>query len=261
MIRLTVCAMLVAVGLGALVIACGGDGEDAAPSNPAPVDLGGTSSSSGNNTTTPPSGQERDAGEAGVSPSSTSSSGGFIEKVTDFKPGKCAGFGAPDMPAIVLGSPRGGGLTQGSIDVVSLGTGGEIILSFESNPIIDGPGVDFIVFENAFFAGGDTTKPFVELAEVSVSEDGVTFTPFPCTATEPPYGDCAGWRPVTATTEQAALDPQTAGGDPYDLSKINFVKRVRFVKITDKTNQRCTSQGPNTNGFDLDAIAALHREK
>jgi hypothetical protein len=243
---------------GFLVLACGDDEPAASPSNPSPIDLGGsTSSSSGSSgtTTTPPSGA--DGGEAGAV---ASAKGGFVEKVTDFKPGKCAGFGAPDMPQIVLGPPRGEGNSRGSLDVISLGTGGEITLSFESNPIVDGPGVDFIVFENAFYASGDTTKPFAELAEVSVSEDGVTFTPFPCTATEFPFGDCAGWRPVNATSEATALDPAAAGGDPYDLSKIN-VKRVKFVKIVDKTNQRCTSQGPNNNGFDLDAIAALNREK
>jgi hypothetical protein len=250
-----------AAGLLALaVIACGEDESSSSPSNPSPIDLGGSTSSSSSSgssggTTTPPSGA--DAGSEG---GASSTRGGFIEKVVDFKPGKCAGFGAPDMPQIVLGPPHGEGLSRGSLDVISLGTGGEIVLSFESNPIVDGPGIDFIVFENAFYASGDTTKPFAELAEVSVSEDGVTFTPFPCTATEYPFGDCAGWRPVTATSEATALDSATSGGDQYDLAKIN-VKRVRFVKIVDKTNQRCTSQGPFNNGFDLDAIAALNREK
>lgn len=243
--------------LAFVVIACGDDVEPAA-SNPPPIDLGGSTSSSSSSTggTTIPPASGTDGGEGGPA---ASGRGGFIEKVADFKPGKCAGFGAPDMPQIVLGPPKGEGLSRGSLDVISLGTGGEIVLSFESNPIVDGPGTDFIVFENAFYASGDTTKPFAELAEVSVSEDGVSFVPFPCTATEYPFGDCAGWRPVTATSEPTALDPATSGGDPYDLSKIN-VKRARFVKIVDKTNQRCTSQGPNNNGFDLDAIAALNRE-
>ena len=54
------------------------------------------------------------------------------------------------MPDIVLGPPVGGGALAGSLDVVSLGFSGEIVLCFEPNAIVDGPGADFIVFENAF---------------------------------------------------------------------------------------------------------------
>lgn len=185
----------------------------------------------------------------------------FATRVVSFTPGACAGFGQAEMPAIVLGPPKGGGASKGSLDVVSLGKGGEIVLSFEPNAVIDGPGVDLIVFENAFYTGGDPNKPYVELAEVSVSEDGVTWATFPCTATAAPYGDCAGWHPVLASGEGdiSPLDPSRAGGDQYDLAAIG-VKRARFVRIRDKTSQHCTSQGPNTNGFDLDGIAAVHAE-
>ena len=58
---------------------------------------------------------------------------------------------------------------------------------------------------------------------------------------------------------QTALDPTKAGGDPYDLADIG-VTHARYVRIHDKTTERCTSQGPNTNGFDLDAVAAVHAE-
>jgi hypothetical protein len=182
----------------------------------------------------------------------------FATNVVSFTPGRCAGFGQPSMPAIVLGPPQGGGDSRGSLDVVSLGTGGEIVVSFEPFEIVDGPGVDFLVFENAFYSGGDPTKPYVELGEVSVSEDGVTWSTFPCTATDaPPYGACAGWHPVYATGEIALADVAAAGGDPYDLAAIG-VTRARFVRIKDKTAQRCTSQGPDTNGFDLDAVGIVH---
>lgn len=183
----------------------------------------------------------------------------YATKVVSFIPGACSGFGKESMPQIVLGPPKGSGDDDGSLDVVSLGKGGEIVLSFEPSVIVDRPGVDFIVFENAFYAGGDRNKPYVELAEVSVSEDGESWSTFPCTATAPPYGDCAGWHPVYASEawDPTKLDPNLAGGDPYDLSTIG-VARARFVRIKDKTSQRCTSQGPFNNGFDLDAIGVVH---
>jgi hypothetical protein len=53
------------------------------------------------------------------------------------------------------------------------------------------------------------------------------------------------------------FDPAKAGGDPYDLSAIG-VAHAKLVRIQDKTAQRCTSQGPDTNGFDLDAIAVVN---
>jgi hypothetical protein len=118
-------------------------------------------------------------------------------------------------------------------------------------------GHDIIVFENVFFTGGDPNNPYVELGEVSVSEDGASWTTFPCTATAAPYGTCAGWHPVYASGPD--FDPATGGGDPFDLSTIG-VSRARYVRVRDKTNERCTSQGPNTNGFDLDAMAALHSQ-
>jgi hypothetical protein len=179
----------------------------------------------------------------------------FATGVVSYSPGQCAGFGQTSMPDIVLGPPQGTGDVRGSLDVVSLGNGGEIVLSFEPAVIVDGPGTDFIVFENPFFIGGDPHNPYAEPGEVSVSDDGETWTPFPCTATAYPYGSCAGWHPVYASGPD--FDPASAGGDAFDLAAVG-VSRARFVRIRDKTAQRCTSQGPTTNGFDLDAIAVLN---
>ena len=110
----------------------------------------------------------------------------FATAVTTFTPGDCAGFGVPQMPAVVLGPPVGSGAFSGGLDVVSLGFKGEVVLAFDTNAIVDGPGADFIVFENAFWAGGDPKKPTAELAEVSVSDDGVTWKAFPCTVPAAP---------------------------------------------------------------------------
>ena len=187
----------------------------------------------------------------------------FITTVVSFSPGPCAGFGGSEMPAIIEGPPVGRGLLKGSFDVVTLGIGGEIVVSFEPNAIVDGPGPDFIVFENAFYAGGSSTQPAADPGEVSVSEDGVTWKTYECTpGSEAPYGKCAGWHPVHSApdNEISPLDPGAAGGEAYDLSELGIAK-ARFVRIRDKSNAACEGEPkPNNIGFDLDAIALIHAE-
>jgi hypothetical protein len=188
----------------------------------------------------------------------------FITKVVSFSPLDCAGWGIPEMPGILEGPPLGAGTSQGSLDVVSLGNGGEIVVSFEPNAIVDGPGVDFIVFENPFFIGGNPNNIYAEPAEISVSEDGINWKTFPCTATSYPYGACGGWHIVYSNPDNgiSPIDPAVAGGDAFDLADVGM-PQARFVKIIDKIIEPCPATGakPNTNGFDLDAIAivnALH---
>jgi hypothetical protein len=185
----------------------------------------------------------------------------FATAVKSFTPGTCAGFGDKEL---VLGPPVGAGELKGSLDVLALGAGGEIVLSFEPNAIVDGPGPDFIVFENAFYAGGNKDQPVADLGEVSVSEDGTTWVPFPCTASAaPPYGACAGWHPVYSAPNNgiSPFDPAKAGGEAYDLATVGLTK-ARFVKITDKATEPCNvTPKPNNAGFDLDAIAIVNGEK
>jgi hypothetical protein len=185
------------------------------------------------------------------------SEGPFVERVVQFSPGTGAGFGADAMPWVVLGGPRGEGETRGSVDVVSLGTGGAIELAFDRRPIVDGPGPDFIVFENAFRYGGART--FAEFGAVSVSDDGVRWVAFPCDATT--GRGCAGASPVYASVgrnDLACTDPAAAGGDAFDLSSVGLA-RVRFVRIDDlATYPAAASGGDGKAGFDLDAIAAIH---
>ncbi len=187
----------------------------------------------------------------------------FATKVVSFTPGDCAGFGLPAMPGVVLGPPVGAGSFSGGLDVASLGLRGEIVLGFDTNAIVDGPGADFIVFENAFWAGGDPERPTAELAEVSVSEDGVAWTAFPCmVGPGPRHGTCAGWRPVYSAPGNAIspVDPATAGGEPYDLAAIG-VKTAKLVRIRDLGTVTCPSNPANkstTVGFDLDAVAIVN---
>ena len=62
-------------------------------------------------------------------------------------------FGAALLPGIVLGPPGSSLPINGSTSVASLGNGGSVVLAFHDLVIEDGPGPDFIVFENPFFVG------------------------------------------------------------------------------------------------------------
>jgi hypothetical protein len=178
------------------------------------------------------------------------------------------------MPAVVEGPPVGAGTARGGVDVVSLGSGGSLVVSFEPNAIVDGPGADFIVFENPFWIAGDANDVYAEPGQVSVSDDGATWTAFPCaptvdpgaadgTGVAPPYGSCAGWHVVYSTPHNGVspFDPTAAGGDAFDLADIG-VKHARYVRVVDQTHEACPEAGPppTTNGFDLDAVAIVNAE-
>jgi hypothetical protein len=192
----------------------------------------------------------------------------FITTVVSFTPGDCAGFGLTRMPSIVYGPPQGAGSSLGSTDVVSFGKTGSIVVAFTPNAIVDGPGPDFVVFENPFFVGGDPNDIYAEQAEVSVSDDGTTWSTFACTISsgpgKGPFGACAGWHPIYSSTTSgiSPIDYPASGGDAFDLADLG-IKHANFVRITDNGWQTCPtdpSMKMNTNGFDLDAIAILNAE-
>lgn len=199
----------------------------------------------------------------------------FVTGIVSYTPGGCAGFGQGSAPGIVEGPPVGGGTEHGSLDVLSLGGGGTLVVTFAPNAIVDGPGPDFIVFENPFWIGGNASNVYAEPGEVSVSDDGVTWVAFPCTpvlapgatdgtGTMPPYGDCAGWGVVYSAPGNgiSPFDPGTAGGNAYDLTDVGLT-HARYVRIADRTEEACPEAGPDrptTNGFDLDAIAIVNAE-
>ncbi len=182
----------------------------------------------------------------------------FAIRVVDYTPGAGGGFGADKLPDIVLGAPRGAGLRSGSTDVLSLGTGGSLTLEL-GLAAVDGPGTDLLIFENAFRISGSTAL-YVEPARLEVSDDGTTWTAFPCDSLAAPYAGCAGLAPVLANADANALDPQdpgAAGGDAFDLATIG-VARARFLRLTDAGHGRM--DGAGTDGFDLDAVAVVHAE-
>jgi hypothetical protein len=181
----------------------------------------------------------------------------FASCVLSYEPGPGAGHGQDELPQIIYGPPVGSGLGEGSLDVLTLGGGGEIAIGFGSNAIVDGPGLDFILFENPFDIDGDPEDPYAEPGVVSVSDDGETWVSFPCHKESFPYTGCAGWHPVLSNPDNgiSPFDPVHAGGDAFDLADIG-VARARYVRIVDVSFRGSTPY----EGFDLDAAVILNAE-
>lgn len=169
----------------------------------------------------------------------------FADAVVRFEAGAGAGFGADALPEVVLGPPRGAGEDAGGLDVLSLGDGGVIELALEE-PLVDGPGVDLLVFENAFVG-------FTERGAVAVSADAEAWSEWPCAADG---AGCAGMSPVLSHPDNGIdpTDPALAGGDGFDLAALGL-SEAWFVRVRDAGGN--PDLGP-TAGFDLDAIAAVH---
>jgi hypothetical protein len=179
----------------------------------------------------------------------------FADRVVAFEPGYGAGFGQDRMPDVVLGGPRGGGELMGGLDVVSLGRHGVIELAFDDWIVRDGPGPDFIVFENPF-------PGWVEPGIVEVSDDGEEWHRFPCDLEDEDggYPGCAGIEPVLANVDANDIDPTdpaVAGGDAFDLADLGL-DRVRYVRIIDGGVGPDWSYEGGGGGFDLDALAVVN---
>ena len=189
-------------------------------------------------------------------------------------------------PGIVLGPPGNATPTTGSLAVMSLGHGGRITLEFTDNAIVDGPGPDFIVFENPFFctavplSDADPYSVFAEPGIVEASDDGVDYRMFPydpqalsqvsslCTdksllrqltglmGITPSF--TGNW---TVPDDPLVFDPLAPGGvsghggDAFDLATVGL-SRARFVRITDP-NLPIGIPG-SSEGLDLDSVVAIH---
>ena len=177
----------------------------------------------------------------------------FAAEVGDFTPGEGAGFGGASMPDVVLGPPAAGSGGGASLDVLSLGAGGSIVLAFGDRVIVDGPGPDFIVFENVFQVNGTDTF-FQELGEVSIAENPGEFHVFTCVPGESEEG-CAGRKPTEdfPFDQEVHLDPELTGGDAFDLADLGLTT-ARWVKIQDVSH----NGSGTTAGFDLDAVGLVN---
>jgi hypothetical protein len=199
------------------------------------------------------------AGGAADEPAAYSADLPYARSVESFSPGDGAGFNQSKLPGVVLGPPRGAGTGQGTLDVVSLGAGGEIVLGFGELAIVDGAGPDLLVFENAFWPNGDASQVYAELGEVSVSEDGESWQTFTCDTQgddEGGFPGCAGVTPslVYDPITLVPLDPAQTGGDAFDLADVGMA-RARYVKIRDLATLDLAG---DSSGFDLDAVGLIN---
>lgn len=208
------------------------------------------------------------------------------EAVFDFSPAAPASYGRDLMPAVVLGFPSPSLITMGSLDVVSLGPGGSLTLEFIDSVIVDGPGPDFIVFENAFFCSvpqgpDDDYGVFAEPLIVEVS-DGETWRRFPYSASALAQMEGAGCTPrslveqltglagITPTYGGSAIRPDDLfswdaegaggvsgwGGDAFDLAEVGLTE-ARLIRLID-SDRPVGIPGSGTEGADVDAVIALN---
>jgi hypothetical protein len=136
------------------------------------------------------------------------------------------------------------------LDVLSLGREGTIVMTFRGVDLVDGEGTDLLIFENPFTGWAET-------GIIGVSEDGENWQEWPCDTSDAAggYPGCAGVALVYANSENGidARDPETAGGDRFDLADIG-VSRAHYVRIR---NSGANSYEGVSGGFDLDAVALL----
>ena len=166
------------------------------------------------------------------------------------------------------------GMAGGSSGVVSLGDGGYGILTFDE-PINNGLGWDFAVFENSF------SDDFLELAFVEVSSDGINFFRFPATSLTQDIVQVGGFGNIDATKIYKLAGKYRAQfGTPFDLDElanqaglnVNAITHVKVIdvvgciqdsfatfdqlgnKINDPWNTPFAS-----SGFDLDAVGVIEQ--
>lgn len=172
------------------------------------------------------------------------------------------------------------GPADGTLNVVSLGDGGSITLTF-ATPIANGPGADLAVFENGFDTGGPF---FAELAYVEVSSNGSDFFRFPSVSLTQTQTQVETFGTIDPTdVYNLAGKHGVLEGTPFDLqelvgvSPLLNVDAVTHVRIVDVVG-RITPIGAfapsldslgniindpyntpfDVGGFDLDAVAVLN---
>ena len=192
----------------------------------------------------------------------------------------------------------GNGSGSGSFDVFSLtstGATAELILEWAGKKVINGVGVDFIVFENPFVVSG--ANRFMDPAIVEVSVDNVAYCGFAPDYTNTPetaysqdytkWSNFAGITPVLYNQSSNSLsvtnlfDPTQSGGDHFDLDNLsdsntfatgcttavrndiqaNGFVYIRIISASARTNPDTAAAFVRevvSNGSDIDGVAARY---
>jgi len=171
------------------------------------------------------------------------------------------------------------GMPGGTYDIVSLGDGGNAVLTFAS-PIYNGPGPDFAVFENGFANAVNPDTWALELAFVEVSSDGENFFRFPAVTyvqTDEQLGNAGSI--VPAQLHNFASKYGAFYGTPFDLDEVednellnkNRITHVRIVDVVGNIDPEFASKDSEghivndpwptpfaSSGFDLDAVGVIN---
>jgi len=157
--------------------------------------------------------------------------------------------------------------------VLSLGDGGKATFQF-NNPIINGEGYDFAVFENSFLDN------YLELCFVEVSSDGENFFRFESTSLTQDSLQIEGFGLIDATKiNNLGGKYRVLYGTPFDLEElaniieldinnIRFIRLIDVVGCIDPNFANFDASGRIINdpwatpfqssGFDIDAVGIIH---
>jgi hypothetical protein len=186
-------------------------------------------------------------------------------------------FGDPDLAVNGVRGASGGGR-----DVYGLSAGEALVLAWSSRALVDGPGADLAVFENAFdYPYG----VFMDLTVVEVSSDGARWVAFEHAylAADPQsyqpdpelWQGFAGRTPVILNADTHPTNPfgPGAGGDTFDLADLPAADAetaaiaqngVRFVRLSAAGDHLDPNTGapfpadPVSNGPDIDGVAGRY---
>ena len=178
----------------------------------------------------------------------------------------------PDSGKTTVGNENSATGKSRKNGVISLGDGGSITLYFNP-PIINGPGFDFAVFENAF------NDSFLELAHVEISENGIDFYRFPSESQTQTDSQTAPFGPTfPEQIHNLAGKYRMPYGTPFDIDEItaaNLPNQFYFLRIIDvigSINPVLGSKDSKGNiindpwptnfassGFDLDAVGVINQ--
>lgn len=197
----------------------------------------------------------------------------FATQVVSFNQGTGGGIFTQSN---VLGGPQGQGLGAGSLDVLTLGEGGSVVLGFDVT-IVDGPGADLTVWENGFVVGGSSV--FAEILYVEVSSNGTDFARFPTSypgsgSKMGSFRGLSGGMPGLAnvvTNTISPFDAAVSGGESFDLADLASdplvtsgtvdLGAIAFVRLVDVLAGESDAQGvalPGDGAPDVDAVAVLN---
>ncbi len=211
----------------------------------------------------------------------------LADVVVDAPGASGTGYGDPTRAA---NGVRGGGASNGSLDVYSLdfqvGVHDTLTLGWSDDGAVrNGPGDDLAVFENPF---NTAQGPFMDLMIVEVSRDGTTWRALAhdyATADETAYvRDVVAWHgfagrsPVFLHAETNPVDPfdrVAAGGDGFDLDDVvgddaeavairaSGIRYVRLVTAPSRINPDTGAayvRDEFANGADIDGVWARYVE-